>query len=90
MVDPRPVSLFWLLFGYISGSGNQENVTIPMTTPVTMLYEPDCSSSLTRDVTMAFYIPSAFQKNPPQPSNPLVFIDQRPEMKVLVRSVFEY
>ena len=77
-------SMFWRLFGYISGAGNRDNVVIPMSTPVTTLF------SSTGNLAMSFYLAPSFQENPPQPTNPLVEIEERPDMTVFVRLVYTF
>ncbi|CAG0916266.1 unnamed protein product [Notodromas monacha] len=37
------------------------------------------------EYTMGFYIPKALQENPPKPTDPEVFIEERPSMSILTR-----
>lgn len=53
-----------------------------MTAPVTIESKPDNQSVMKRCFTMGFYIPEAFQSNPPAPTEDGVFIETRPAMKV--------
>lgn len=65
---------FWLIF--------LTEVKVPMTAPVTIESKPDNQSVMKRCFTMGFYIPEAFQSNPPAPTEDGVFIETRPAMKV--------
>lgn len=60
-----------------------------MTAPVSVLVEPDDPSEAAdyrqNTFTMAFYIPAPFDEDPPQPNDPSVSIEHRPEIRVLVR-----
>jgi len=40
-----------------------------------------------REYSFAFYLPKEFQENPPEPSNPCVFLEKRPEQTFYVRFV---
>ncbi|KAK4023812.1 hypothetical protein OUZ56_009211 [Daphnia magna] len=81
--------MFWKLFNYISGQ-NERQEKIPMTAPVSVLVEPDDPSEAAdyrqNTFTMAFYIPAPFDEDPPQPNDPSVSIEHRPEIRVLVRT----
>lgn len=59
-----------------------------MTTPVTMKVEVDCASKTSVKKALAFFISPAFQKDPPKPLDPLVSIEERPEITVLARYSF--
>lgn len=61
-----------------------------MTTPVSILIEPGLGPNCESTFTMAFYIPSAFQHNTPEPKDPDVFIEERPELKLFARYLTTY
>ena len=82
--DAASSTMFWKLFNYISGQ-NDKQEKIPMTAPVSVLIEPGSGPNCESTFTMAFYIPSAFQDNPPKPDNPDVSIEERPEFKAFSR-----
>jgi len=66
-------SAFWRLFKYISGA-NDQGAKIAMTVPViTKWYMDDDYEVLGAE--MAFYIPSAFQANPPAPTDDQVRVE---------------
>jgi len=75
---------FGKLFAYISGSGNEANKEIAMTTPVlTKIHAgigPTCGDSF----TISFYVPSALANDPPKPSAADVAITRMPAMHVYV------
>ncbi|KAK2711289.1 hypothetical protein QYM36_012466 [Artemia franciscana] len=77
-------TLFNTLFNYIDG-GNEGGVTVPMTAPVTTLVIPGEGPNCKQTFTMAFYVPEEFQENPPVPTNPAVFIEDRPEFELYSR-----
>ena len=76
--------MFRKLFQFISGQ-NDKGVKIAMTTPVTTLIEPGAGPNCESTFTMAFYIPPSLQEDTPQPTDPTVSIEERPEFKVLAR-----
>jgi len=80
--------MFMKLFRYISG-GNAEETSIKMTVPVSTQVSRDAS---TRTVThrMCFYIGEIHQANPPQPSDPQVFIENRQPITIFTRQVPGY
>ncbi|CAH8587124.1 unnamed protein product [Schistosoma guineensis] len=80
-MDKASKECFWKLFRYIGGK-NAQKVKVPMTAPVTIESKPDNQSVMKRCFTMGFYIPEAFQSNPPAPTEDGVFIETRPAMKV--------
>lgn len=82
--DEVALLTFMKLFDYIN-EANVAKVKIPMTTPISMLAEPASGPDCTQTFTLSFYIPSALAKSPPTPLNPDVFVEQRPEVRVLVR-----
>lgn len=76
---------FRRLFKYIQGENEGKKVvdmTIPVTTKVEAGEGPNCESSF----TMSFYLPKEHQKNPPKPTNPAVFVEERPEIAVFVHT----
>ncbi|XP_063585841.1 heme-binding protein 2-like [Penaeus indicus] len=75
---------FYRLFDYIDGQ-NEEGMKIDMTAPVTTLVIPGEGPNCENNFTESFYIPSAHQANPPKPSNPDVYIEERPELHVFSR-----
>jgi hypothetical protein len=84
-IDEISSSSFWKLFNYIRGK-NAANKKIPMTKPVCFTSNPNEENVRTRHMTASFYIPSHEQGSPPEPQDPSVFIEERPEMKVYSRS----
>lgn len=70
---------FMRLFRYIQGS-NSEGVKIPMTVPVITITKPDGT------FVRSFFLPSDQQDNPPQPTEEGVYIEEKPEMTVFVKS----
>ncbi|ROT72786.1 putative heme-binding protein 2-like isoform X1 [Penaeus vannamei] len=56
-----------------------------MTTPVTTLVIPGEGPSCGNNFTMSFYVPAAHQDNPPTPTNPDVYIEERPELHIFSR-----
>ncbi|XP_043203156.1 heme-binding protein 1-like [Amphibalanus amphitrite] len=88
--------IFMRLFRYISGE-NEQNQTVPMTSPVSMLRVPlSPEITVTEEgepqsrLTMCFYINKEFQENPPAPSSPDVFLEERPTMTVIANRVGGY
>lgn len=82
--DSASSAMFWKLFNYISGQ-NSKQIKIPMTAPVTVFIEPGSGPNCESTFTMAFYIPSEFQEDTPEPTADDVSIEERPEFKVLTR-----
>ncbi|CAM5159589.1 unnamed protein product [Eretmochelys imbricata] len=74
---------FWHLFRYIQGR-NQLGVKIPMTTPV--LTRVDQAAGEMQEYTISFLLPAARQGDPPQPTEPAVFIERFPALPTYVRS----
>ena len=77
--------MFMKLFRYIQG-GNKKKEEIPMTVPVLTEVKGD---GLMQKLKMSFYIPEAFQSNPPKPEDPAVFVESK-EICVYVRSFGGY
>ena len=76
--------MFRKLFNYIAGQ-NDKQEKIAMTAPVSILIEPGAGPNCESTFSMAFYVPAVFQENTPQPTNPDVSIEERPEFKVYAR-----
>ena len=72
------------MFEYIDGS-NDADTKIPMTAPVTFRILPGEGPNCESNYTRSFYIPSDFQMSPPQPTNELVYVEERPEMMVVAK-----
>ncbi|KAI9556262.1 hypothetical protein GHT06_018836 [Daphnia sinensis] len=83
--DSASSAMFWKLFNYISGQ-NSKQIKIPMTAPVTVFIEPGAGPNCESTFTMAFYVPSEFQEDTPEPTAEDVSIEERPEFKVLTRT----
>eukprot|EP00878_Enallax_costatus_P025074 GHUV01026795.1.p2 GENE.GHUV01026795.1~~GHUV01026795.1.p2 ORF type:complete len:258 (-),score=42.49 GHUV01026795.1:1099-1758(-) len=76
---------FWRLFKYISGN-NEPQQKIEMTAPVVVRVIPSQGPFCEGNFTISFFVPFAFQANPPKPSQEEVFIQDFPGMDVYVRS----
>ncbi|XP_028295576.1 heme-binding protein 2 isoform X2 [Gouania willdenowi] len=76
---------FRRLFSYIQGS-NHSKVKVEMTTPVSCLVEPGAGPACESQFTVSFYVPEEHQENPPQPKDPLVFVEHRKEFTAYVRT----
>ncbi|MBN3283261.1 HEBP2 protein, partial [Polyodon spathula] len=83
-LDPAISKGFTRLFNYIQGN-NEKKVKIEMTVPVTCLVDPGAGPFCETTFTTSFYIPEEHQADPVKPSDPDVFIEQRPELTVFVR-----
>merc|ERR1711988_137469 len=75
--------MFMKLFEYISGS-NSESENIDMTTPVSTKWD---NNGVQEE---CFYLNSEHQSNPPEPSNPDVYIVSRPAMTVFTRRITKH
>ena len=78
------LGMFMKLFRYISGSNVGGN-KIKMTVPVSMRMKKLNGDSFEKE--MCFYLDSANQANPPQPTNADVYIVNRPAMTIYTRLV---
>uniref|UniRef100_A0A8C5QFX2 Heme-binding protein 1 n=2 Tax=Leptobrachium leishanense TaxID=445787 RepID=A0A8C5QFX2_9ANUR len=76
---------FMRLFNYIQGN-NEKKVKIDMTVPVTTFIQPGEGPACESSLTMSFFIPNEHQEEPPKPSDVNVFIEERPQMTVYVRT----
>lgn len=77
-------TMFLHLLSFISGENDQKK-KIAMTAPVSVFIEICSGPTSENTFTMAFYLPDAFQKDTPNPTNDLVSFEQRPEFKAFVR-----
>ena len=57
---------------------------VEMTAPVTTWVEPGAGPNCESSFTVSFYIPAEHQANPPKPTNPTVFIEDRPQFSAYV------
>uniref|UniRef100_UPI00026BAC6A HEME-BINDING PROTEIN 2 n=1 Tax=Homo sapiens TaxID=9606 RepID=UPI00026BAC6A len=76
---------FTKLNSYIQGK-NEKEMKIKMTAPVTSYVEPGSGPFESSTITISLYIPSEQQFDPPRPLESDVFIEDRAEMTVFVRS----
>lgn len=58
---------------------------VEMTAPVTCLVDPGAGPACETTFTVSFYIPEEHQADPPLPSDPEVFLENRKEFTVFVR-----
>merc|ERR1711892_83865 len=79
---PEHAKAFYRLFHYIDGSNDVET-KIPMT--VTLRIFPGEGPNCESNFTMSFYIPSDMQVAPPQPTDELNYVEERPEFTVVAR-----
>lgn len=79
--------LFWRLFRYLS-KYNSETVKIPLAVPVTTEYT--VRGPTDKIFVMCFFLGEEYQSNPPAPVDPNVVIQNRPELRVLTRTVGGY
>ncbi|CAB1435489.1 unnamed protein product [Pleuronectes platessa] len=75
---------FRRLFSYIQGN-NQKKVKVEMTAPVTGRVDPGAGPACESQFTVSFFIPVEHQENPPEPSDPQVFVEHREEFTAYVR-----
>lgn len=73
---------FQKLFKYITGN-NKAETKIEMTAPVATRINPGAGPNCENTFTVSFYIPTEHQENPPEPSDPNVFIENWPERTIL-------
>ena len=76
---------FTRLTSYIQGK-NEEEMKIKMTAPVMSYVEPGSGPFSEPAITNSLYKPSEQQSDPPRPAESNVFIEDRAEMMVFVRS----
>ncbi|XP_073431830.1 heme-binding protein 2 [Dendrobates tinctorius] len=83
--DSAVSTCFMRLFSYIQGN-NEKKVKVEMTAPVTTFIEPGTGPACESTITVSFYIPPEHQDDPPKPSENKVFVTERPQTTVYVRS----
>ncbi|XP_062858368.1 heme-binding protein 2 [Trichomycterus rosablanca] len=83
--DKALSSGFMRLFKYIQGN-NEKNAKIDMTAPVTCLINPGEGPACESTFTVSFYVPEEHQAEPPKPTTPEIFIENRKEFTVFVRT----
>ncbi|XP_053317017.1 heme-binding protein 2 [Spea bombifrons] len=76
---------FMRLFNYIQGN-NEKKMKVDMTAPVTTFIQPGAGPACESTITVSFYIPPEHQDDPPKPADTDVFIEERAELTVYVRS----
>ena len=64
------------------------NTKIYMTAPVTLRIIPGEGPNCESNNTMSFYIPAAFQEDTPTPTDPGVYIEERPGFEVAATKPF--
>ncbi|KAJ8251332.1 hypothetical protein GJAV_G00220190 [Gymnothorax javanicus] len=79
------LAAFRKLYKYITGS-NENGEKMDMTSPVVLKIKKTWSFWWSNVYTLSFLLPSAYQKNPPKPTNSEVYFTDMPEMNVYVRS----
>ncbi|XP_031438071.1 heme-binding protein 2-like isoform X1 [Clupea harengus] len=84
-LDPAMNAGFRRLFKYIQGE-NERKEKVEMTAPVTCRVEPGAGPACETTFTVSFFIPEQNQADPPKPTNPEVFIENRPEFTAFVRT----
>ena len=72
------------LFRYIQGR-NVDKVKIEMTRPVSTKWTPMNEAMQTIEKEMCFYLNEEHQANPPQPTDPDVYLVLRPALTVFTR-----
>ncbi|MEQ2191418.1 hypothetical protein XENOCAPTIV_028194, partial [Xenoophorus captivus] len=65
---------------------NGTDAKVEMTAPVTCHVVPGAGPACESQFTMSFYIPDELQANPPEPSDPDVFMEDRKEFTAYVRT----
>ncbi|XP_012673172.2 heme-binding protein 2-like [Clupea harengus] len=83
--DPIMKEGFSRLFKYIQGE-NETKEKVEMTAPVTCRVEPGAGPACETTFTVSFFIPEQNQADPPKPTSPEVFIENRPEFTAFVRT----
>ncbi|KPP63976.1 heme-binding protein 1-like [Scleropages formosus] len=76
---------FMKLMRYIckeNSLGRYLGMTVPVVTEIQMLED---GSGFVKDVMTAYYLPAAFQDNPPEPMDPDIYIVQRESLRVTTR-----
>uniref|UniRef100_A0A8B9HCD9 Heme binding protein 2 n=1 Tax=Astyanax mexicanus TaxID=7994 RepID=A0A8B9HCD9_ASTMX len=73
------------LFKYIQGN-NEKKVKVEMTAPVTCMINPGEGPACESSFSVSFYVPEEHQADPPKPSAPEIFVENRKEFTVFVRT----
>ncbi|KAI1886521.1 hypothetical protein AGOR_G00196610 [Albula goreensis] len=73
------------LFKYITGA-NEDGVKINMTAPILIKIPEEKRKWKATVYTLSFLLPSAYQENPPKPTNEKVYFTDMSDMTVYVRS----
>ncbi|KAI1884286.1 hypothetical protein AGOR_G00224870 [Albula goreensis] len=76
---------FRRLFKYITGS-NENGVKIDMTSPVVVKMQEERSWFQKSTYKLSFLLPSAYQTNPPAPTNSELYFTDMPDMHVYSRT----
>lgn len=73
------LAAFLRLFGYLNGK-NSLDQKLPMGKPVSI--EVKTAADGSREVSACFSLPERIQADPPTPTDPLVFLSQRPTLTI--------
>uniref|UniRef100_A0AAY5KV23 Heme-binding protein 1 n=1 Tax=Esox lucius TaxID=8010 RepID=A0AAY5KV23_ESOLU len=87
--DKATYTAFMRLFKYINGSNN-DGVKIDMTAPVIIKVQEKKRIWQSAIYTLSFLLPSAYQNDPPQPTDNKVYFTDLPDMKVYARTYGGY
>jgi len=80
---------FHMLFNYIQGE-NDAKIKVEMTAPVLTKVVPGAGPNCESSFTTAFFIPEEHEASPPVPTNPEIFIEEKPEQAYYVRNFSGY
>ncbi|XP_039549443.1 heme-binding protein 2 [Pimephales promelas] len=83
--DPALSTGFRRLFKYIQGN-NDKKSKVEMTAPVSCLIDPGPGPTCESTFTISFFIPEEHQADPPKPTDADVFIENRKECTMFVRT----
>merc|ERR1719447_2351291 len=64
---------------------NSEDTKIPMTKPVSARIIPGEGPNCGSNFTMSFLVPEKFQENSPEPTDPLVWLEDRPSFRLAAK-----
>uniref|UniRef100_A0A0P4WCI9 Heme-binding protein n=1 Tax=Scylla olivacea TaxID=85551 RepID=A0A0P4WCI9_SCYOL len=73
---------FLRLFAYLNGR-NSRDQELPMGKPVSI--EVKTAADGSRELNACFFLPERIQADPPTPTDPLVFLSQRPTLTIFTR-----